>query len=513
MNIVFMPINKSGEIEEGTTILQAARELGVAIESPCGGVRKCGKCKVLVAKGNDHMLQAEENELLTEQEIARGMRLACCCKVKSDMVVMVPNIFAARNNNQAQRPIQGKQQTGGTFGVVVDVGTTTMEVHVVDLHTYQIRKKLKAYNPQIPYGADVIARITYAVGKEGREEQLQEVLHHGIDQMIREAVEGVGQSVEEIEKIVIVGNTTMSYCVSCTSLKSLAKAPFSLLYEGGCFHKASDIGILPETKAKVFVGPNIGGHVGSDAFAGLLATGVLGKDGCYLLVDIGTNGEILFSDHGTIYACSTAAGPAFEGAGLSYGMRAQTGAITKAVVKEKQIVCQVEGNTSPIGISGSGCIDVLAAMLELGILEETGYLKEQYCFPKGYEVAKNVYLSKEDIRQIQLAKAAIYAGILSLLKVAGKRIEEVDQMYLAGAFGSNLDVKNAIAIGLLPNIPISKVQYVGNAAITGAKEMLRGLENGEEWKQTCKKIQHVELANLDGFQETFIGAINFRSCL
>lgn len=508
MKVVFMPENKVAEVTKGSTLLDVAKELGVLIESPCGGNYMCGKCKVLVSRGNDGVLLPEELHFLTEEEIKRGIRLACCCKVTQDMTVLVPRkapIPLAKRMEERRTGLQNEK----SLGVAIDVGTTTIEAHIIDLASFHIKKKVKFYNPQIAYGADVIARITYAAGNPKREEALKNVLVSAINTQVIEAIEELGGKETDIKKVTMVGNTTMSYILTGVSLSYLAKAPFSLVYKGNKQYQAEELGIFSGSKANIYVGPNIGGHVGSDAFSCLVAADLMRKKGCYILADIGTNGEILLVNNGTVYACSTAAGPAFEGAGLSCGMRADAGAITKAAVKDKTLVCQTEGNTAPIGISGSGIIDVLAGMLALGIMEETGYIKEGCCKEQGFEVASGVFVAREDVRQIQLAKAAIHSGIRVLLQTAGILAEDVDQWYLAGAFGSNINIVNAMRIGLLPTVPISKVQYVGNAAVMGAKEFLRRFEQAEEFEAWTKKITHVELANREGFQELFIQSINF----
>ncbi|MDO5519360.1 MAG: ASKHA domain-containing protein [bacterium] len=512
MKVLVMPANQSIEVEKETTLLEAIRQMGIFIESPCGGNHTCGKCKVLVTKGNDRRVTKEEEMALTQEEIMRGMRLACSFTVNEEVTAFIRKESKNRTaltKQIKQEPAQLQEQ----LGVAIDIGTTTVEFHILSLKTKRLVGKQRFYNPQIAYGADVIARITYCLNHKDGQKMLHDCLLSKLNEEIEHCCNTLGVSVKQISRVVMVCNTTMSYIAQGTDVKELAKAPFVISNKGDCHYTGQDFGLTVCPEASIYMAPIIGGHVGSDAFACLVATKMDQLKGNYLLVDVGTNGEILLSVNGGLYACSTAAGPAFEGAGLSCGMRADSGAITKAVVKDGQIVVNVVDHLRAAGISGSGIIDVLAAMLKLQVMDDTGYIHKDICSEKGYLVAGNAYVTRNDVRQIQLAKGAIYAGIDCLLKQAGIRKQDLDGIYLAGAFGSNIDVRNAMILGLLPDVDIRKVDNVGNAAITGAKELLLNSSVREHYLEKRNEIQHIELADTPMFRECFINSLNFRSIL
>ncbi len=511
MKVLIMPANITCEVAEEKSLLEVLRQSGVFVESPCGGNHTCGKCKVLVTKGNDHKLSEEEKRLLTEEEEQRGMRLACAMLVEEDLTVLVPR---QKKDEMAQETCETEAvNKDSKYGIAIDVGTTTVEFGIVHLESKRTVAKQKFFNPQIAYGADVIARITYCVSTSDGERILRECLISKLNRMISSCLQQLNIEREQIKRAAFVGNTTMSYLLSGTGLKSLAKAPFTLQYEGDVIYPAKQFGLSIAEDGEVYVALNIAGHVGSDAYACLLATRLHEKEGNHLLVDVGTNGEILLSSNNKVYACSTAAGPAFEGAGLSCGMRASTGAITKAKVCHGRIDTEVVGQLEAEGISGSGIIDLLACMLELGVMDDTGYIKEEAMENSRYPITNKVGITREDVRQIQLAKGAIAAGIQCLMEEANVSCEALDGIYLAGAFGSNIDTNNAKKIGLLPNIDIRKVHNLGNAAMDGARRMLLNWERKEDCHIDTNEIVHVELAQVKKFRECFIENINFRSLL
>ena len=511
MKVTFLPAMRHVDVPVGCTLLEAAQEAGIYIEASCGGHGSCGKCKVQVTKGNRKDFSEAELVKLTEEERDRGVRLACHVKIEEEMCVIAKGAMEMKNKiSMPQR--QERRDKRRVLGIAMDIGTTTVELQIYDMETKRRVIGDRFMNPQRVYGADVVSRITYCNKRPERVEQLQTLLICSCNESINKMVKSIGASAEEIEKIVVVCNTTMSHILVGESVDTLAKAPFAMSFAGGRTFSSAELPFFMSQHGKVEVLENIGGHVGSDAFGCILALGLCNKPGTHLLLDIGTNGEMVLAKDGVLSACSTAAGPAFEGAGIAYGMCAGAGAITKVAYDERRgFSLHVVENMVPVGISGSGVIDALACMLRKGVMDETGYIPEKYLIPaqgstqRGYPLYQDssgkenhILLTREDIRQIQMAKAAIYAGAMSLLEKEGVSLNELDTIYLAGAFGSHIDVVNAMQIGLLPRINVSKVKEVGNAALMGAKEVAKG-------------IHHIELAEYESFKEKFIVSMNFFS--
>lgn len=534
MKVTFLPSFSHVEVEQGTTLLDAIRKTELSLEASCGGNGTCGKCKVQVTKGNTKAYSKEEHIKLSEEEKQKGIRLACHCKVEEDMCVILNNWSSESDTRWNWREKEGGDNTTQRkaskkrLGIAMDIGTTTVELQVYDLETGLRLVGDRFMNPQRVYGADVISRITYCYNQPERVQQLRKGLLAKCNEAIEKAIHTLRMSVEWIEKIVIVCNTTMSHILVGESVDTLAKAPFEMKYYGGTEFSKRELPFLLAEEGRIHILHNIGGHVGADTFGCVLALGLHEKKGTYLLMDIGTNGEMVLAKDGELYACSTAAGPAFEGAGITYGMCAGPGAITKVTLGgqsetgEEKFRLQVIGNTIPAGISGSGIIDALACMLRAGIMDYSGFVSEEYVQEnkdgshKGVvlykDKAKNentLLVTREDIRQIQMAKAAIFAGAMSLLEIRGVAIEELDGIYLAGAFGSHIDISNSIQIGLLPTVDITKIQEVGNAALQGAKEVLVGKYDQIVQKQILDQLHHIELAEYEFFKEKFIHSMNF----
>lgn len=526
MNILLLPEQRQIAVESGTTLLQAMRQDGVWIEAPCGGHGTCGKCKVRVTKGNNYEFTGEELTRLSKQERDEGMRLACCMKVIEDTcVILPPRKYDQNIDNENKQQIEYTREVSGTsLGLAIDVGTTTVEYCVLNLKSGTMIARKRFYNPQRQYGADVIGRISYIGESDEKGKILQQELVHTIMDNLNEQMGNMGLTTKEIKKIVVVANTTMCHIFTGHNPKALAKAPFQPDYLGGSVHSAKELGFFVADNATVEVLPIIGGHIGADTM-GCLGTLQLDKlQGNHLLVDIGTNGEMVCIGEGGLVACSTAAGPAFEGAAITYGMSAEAGAITKVIFENNKIKFQVEGGVKPVGISGSGIIDLVATLKKAGILDSTGYLKEEYCsvdpltgqegyclFEKDNE-EPGIFLTRQDIRQLQLAKAAIAAGITVLLDHINIEPKDLTGIWLAGAFGTHLNLENAMAIGLLPRVEASKYHQVGNAALQGAIRKLKGEITMDEMKELASQVTRVELADMEQFRQIFINNIELTEC-
>ncbi|PUA34231.1 MAG: hypothetical protein B9J98_01175 [Candidatus Terraquivivens tikiterensis] len=409
------------------------------------------------------------------------------------------------------------------LGFAVDVGTTKVAGYLVDLTSGKTLATVSEINPQIAYGEDVISRIDHAL-KEG-----VEVLHRKIvdciNELMKKACDAAGSSVEDVYELVAVGNTVMHHLLLSLEPKRLAYFPYTPTTREPLYVMAESIGIRANAEARLFTPPLIAGYIGSDVVADIIATNVYEEDGPVILVDIGTNTEIVVKGDGRLAACSTASGPAFEGAHIAYGMRAATGAIYRAeVLADGDVKYKVVGNAMPRGITGSAVVDIIAGLFKVGLMDRTGRLNTSAGtrrirvgatgypefvveYKENTAIGEDITLTQKDIREIQLAKAAIRAGMNILMKRLRVKASEVERLYVAGAFGFFLNPISARTIGLYPEIELSRVRLVGNAAGAGARAMLlsgtlRGIAH-----DVAKKIEHVELASEQEFQREFMEAI------
>ena len=417
------------------------------------------------------------------------------------------------------------------YGVAFDVGTTTVVGILWDLAHGKIVGSAALTNPQIRYGADVISRIAFSMN-EGNLQILQHAIVDCLNTILERLCEahGIGQS--SIVRAVACGNTTMSHLLLGIDPGSLAKAPFTPGYRGVVICRADELDIHIRTDGTITVLPNIAGHIGGDITADLLAVRMEDAASNALLIDIGTNGEIVLYSHGRMQACSTAAGPAFEGASIHQGMRAAKGVIERFRIKDAEIEFHVIGNVPPIGICGSGLIDIVAELLRKGVIDKTGKLLSTREYTDKYgdtflaerivedgqgrrlilvsmERGEDIVLTQKDIREVQLAKAAISAGITILLKKAGLAAKDLERIYLAGAFGSFIDRESAVAIGLLPNVSLEKIIPVGNAASAGALMALTNTAQRTRMQAIPATVEHVDLSAEEGFHKVFLHAMSF----
>lgn len=418
------------------------------------------------------------------------------------------------------------------FGIAFDIGTTTIAAMLFDLEKQEQIDTETCVNPQRAAGSDVISRITYCRKSRENSERLKALAVKKMDELAEKMCTRTEAEVSEpirIQKVMAVGNTAMCEILLGLSLEGLAAAPFHKEYGGSVTELGKEFGFSFLKEAQITVLPSIGGYVGADALA--VYTYVKKKDERknILAVDIGTNGEILLLGEKMTYACSAAAGPALEGAAVFQGMGAAPGAIEEVRIlgnfPRQDISCKVIGGGIPKGICGSGLVDALAVLTRLKVIDSSGYLlnsrearkkgvPEMVCrrlFTEGEENRilltdkdSPVYLTAGDIRQLQLAKGAIRAGIEILLKKEGIEKEKLSHIYLAGAFGSYIKIENAAAIGLLPNISRERMTHTGNCAGTGAAMALLSEKTVKEMESYAGKISHVELAGEEAFQEYFL---------
>lgn len=451
-------------LPEGSLLKEAVPSLAM----PCGGHGRCGKCRVKVS-GAVSAPDDEERKRLGEEALSRGIRLACRARVEGDCTVTLEEDTDVQIRLEGVMPQVELEPRYEKYGAAVDVGTTTLAALLYGPEGTPLARA-SASNPQAAWGADVISRIDASLHGQGKE--LAAAIRGGISELLLELCEKAGIGAGDIDALVITGNTAMLYLLTETDPGDLAQAPFEAKRLFGEELRGGELS-LPCREARVYLPRCMSAFVGADITTALLAGESCKSEGTRLLTDIGTNGEMALWHGGKLFCCSTAAGPAFEGAGISMGMGGAAGAVDHVAVSDGELTPHILGGTEPRGICGSGIIDALACMLELETLDETGVLDEDPA-----PVAPPVALTQKDVRMVQLAKSAICAGIETLMDTAGLGPDQVEELAVAGGFGSYLNVENAGKIGLLPPALTRKVRVLGNAALSGAAMLLlnRSLE-------------------------------------
>ena len=436
----------------------------ISIEHPCGGHGKCGKCKV-VATGELSDITDTERALLTDEELSLGVRLACLTRALGNCVVSYDSecsrAVIAEGGDSPRIEISPMFKE---YGAVIDLGTTTIAARLYNKRG-ELLSSSSCLNSQISRGADVISRIESALG--GDAERLAVAVRGDVDRTICELAERAEVSRSEIDAVVITGNTAMLTLLTGEDAEPLSRSPFLAKRLFGETVDCDDLGLKSLVGGtRVYFPPCVSAFVGADLISAVLAT-ELYKQPLAMLVDIGTNGEMALFRDGKLTVCSTAAGPAFEGVGISCGMRSESGAIDSVTYTDGRPEVQVIGGGAATGICGSGLVDAVAYLLEVGRLDESGLLETS-----PMPISDSVTLSQKDIRMLQLSKSAICAGLTTLARSTVGSTDKVPVIYVAGGFGSYLDKENAAKIGLIP-ADLSRVAVsVGNAALVGASMLL-----------------------------------------
>ncbi len=411
------------------------------------------------------------------------------------------------------------------LGLAVDIGTTKVAAYLVNLETGETLGASGEMNPQIAYGEDVMARITYAMEGEGDEhlEELQDAIIEGLNDRASELCQASDMSCDEILEAVLVGNTCMHHLVMGLSVDQLGVAPYVPALSSPCNVKARDLGLRLATGANVHLLPNIAGFVGADHVSMVMASGIHEADEVTLGLDIGTNTEVSLAANGQLLSCSTASGPAFEGATIRDGMRAAPGAIEWVKMVDGQIEYQTIDGAPPVGICGSGILDSVAELRRIGVLQKNGSMKRN-SHPRVQEAGdrpefvlvqageqdapRDIVVTRKDVSEIQLAKGAIRAGVEVLIDEAGLEIEDIDRVVVAGAFGTYLDLASARAIGMFPPLPLNRFDQVGNAAGIGAKLALLSRHCRDVAKEIAERVEYIELTTDVRFSETYMSSMD-----
>ncbi len=623
--VVFTPSGRRGRFTKGTTILNAARSLGVDLDSVCGGRGICGRCQILLSEGEfpKHGISSRSEHLTpfsqTEREYALknafkdGRRLGCCALLEGDAVIDVPpdsqvhrQVVRKRAEVhdievdpavriyyvEVQEPdmhdpagdvrrlqealeyewgllnldcdlrlmqqLQSALREGAwkvtvavhegerliavwpgyhdrLFGAAIDVGSTTIAAHLCNLSTGEVMASAGVMNPQIRFGEDLMSRVSYVMMNPGGEHEMTRVVREAINNLLAQVADEAGIGINDILELTFVGNPIMHHLLLGINPIELGGAPFALATDGAVRLWASELELKVHPNARVYVLPCIAGHVGADTAGVILSEGPHLREEMTLLVDVGTNAEIVLGNRRHLMAASSPTGPAFEGAQISCGQRAAPGAVERVRIdpqtlepKFKIIGCDLwtdepdfasqSAATGVTGICGSGIIEIIAEMFLAGIIDEDGVIngalasRSPRVMPEGrtfsyllHEGDIRLKITQNDVRAIQLAKAALYAGVRLLMD--HMRVDRVDRIRLAGAFGSHIDVKYAMVLGLVPDCPLEHVTSAGNAAGTGARITLVDRKARGEIEDIVRRVQKVETAVEPRFQEHFVSAM------
>lgn len=404
------------------------------------------------------------------------------------------------------------------YGLAVDIGTTKLAAYLVRLDSGETVAKLGAMNPQIAYGEDVVSRIAYTREEPAGRRVLQERVVGRLNELVGELCASQDIPPDRIVDAVVVGNTVMHHLFAGLPVAQLGRSPY-VPAVGGLFSlRASDIGLDIAPAASVHLPPNIAGYVGADHVAVILATGIWQERRTVVAVDVGTNTEITLAHGGRLFSCSCASGPAFEGAHIRDGMRAAAGAIERLQIVDRAVRFSTINDQPPVGICGSGILDAVAEMLGSGVMDERGALSEAHPLTRPGDRltefvlvpaeqtghGRDIVLTRKDVNEIQLAKAAIRVGLDTLMAEAGVQAAELEAFIVAGAFGTYISVPSAIRIGMFPAIPVERYRQVGNAAGMGAKQLLLSAPLRETALQVARQVEYIELTTHPDFQRSFV---------
>jgi uncharacterized 2Fe-2S/4Fe-4S cluster protein (DUF4445 family) len=634
VTIALMPSGRRGQVSVGANLLEAARWLGVELESICGGRQTCGKCQIVVEEGHfpkhaitssaDHLSPIDSREADYRQKHDLGSRrLACACEVLGDLLITVPEESQARKQIIAKaatdRVIEvepavrqvyvevepatleshggdwerlqtalnrqwhllpvtidpvilptlqaalrdrsaalegGKRgltvtvwqeaevlrvQPGyaeGAYGLAVDIGSTTIVTHLCDLRTGAVVATEAMMNPQVRYGEDLMSRVSYGMMEPQGVARLHRAVVGALNDLAKRAAAAAGLTPEDILDVVLAANTVMHHLLLGIDPVELGGAPFALAVSTPLDLKARDLNLKLHPAARVHVLPCIAGHVGADNVAVQLAEAPHQQDDLMLIIDVGTNAEIVLGNREKVYCASSPTGPAFEGAQITHGQRAAPGAIERVRIDPLTLEPRfkvigheawIEANGAPpdhvraTGICGSGIIEAVVEMYLAGIIDQDGRFDEdgssrsprvrfdgrrgEYVLAEPLQTAtgKPIVVTQNDVRAIQLAKGALYAGAKLLMEHKG--VTSVDRIVLAGAFGSYIDPKHAMILGMIPDCDLSKVVAVGNAAGDGARIALLNRDQRLEAARLARRVEHVQTAVAANFQAEFVGAM------
>ena len=618
--VTFLPDNKKIEVENDTTLLQAAEEAGIIINSLCGGDGLCGECQLQVISGKA-MANKNAISFFSKDEIMHGYVLACRTKIEDNLVVIIPpksraeqekimmegatiaysepeklglhprncepvlpfeslvkkvylelpeptmednasdidritrelrkvssyhdyeislqclrNLteqlrthnwkvtvtFARHNGIGRILQIEAGDTSDKHYGLAVDVGTTTVVVELVNLKNGKIVGVKGSHNLQARFGEDVISRMIFACIR-GSLEPVHKAVITNINNLVHALAEENHINIKDITAVVAAGNTTMSHFLLNMTPCAIRLEPYVPTTSVYPQIFAREVGIDINSEGILEVAPSIASYIGGDIVAGVLACGMADKPEIRCLIDVGTNGEIVIGNNEWLVCCSASAGPAFEGGGARCGMRATKGAIEKIEIRNGEVSYETIGKAKPRGICGSGLIDAIYEMVRNNIIEQHGKFNESYksprlitegdeiryilAYPHETETGRAISISEAEIGNLIKSKGAIFAAIKSLVDYVGLSFDRLETIYVAGGFGSSLNIPKAIAIGLIPDIDVNRIQFIGNSSLTGARMVLISIAAFENYLKIARRMTNVELSNYAPFMNEFIAAL------
>lgn len=621
--VTFYPDNKTVEVEKDRTILSAAISAGVFINSACGGDGVCGRCKVILKKGN---VFTEGSNCLSIEEKSKNIYLACITLVQSDLEVEIPaesrvvfdslssgelksrltgsddvvfcegicdkalkqndalaqkvyleltqpnledavsdldriyrQVHKNKNLNIAytnlsnirslgkllrdcdwkvtvslDRKIDGSWEmflleplntANKSYGIAFDIGTTTVSAQLIDLESQKVLGTKATYNKQAVFGADVITRIVFAAKKEGLE-KLHAAVIESMNSLIADFVKEQNIDLNNVICVLCSGNTTMIHLLLSIDPTYIRKEPYVPTANFIASMRVAETGININPKGLLYCVPGVSSYVGGDVTAGVLACDMDKSDDINILIDIGTNGEVALGNKEFMIATSASAGPAFEGSGVTCGMRSSKGAIQKVNIDAKtfELTFETIGDAKARGICGSGYIDILAQMLEIGLMEKDGKIKDvksrrvrkgelgkEYviAFKEETDSSTDIVINEADIDNLKRAKAAIYAAVCSLLRHVSLDFNSIKKIFIAGGFGTSLNIKNSIKIGLLPKLDESKFIFVGNSSLSGSREMILSFDAFSKACEIARKMTYLELSAESSYMDEYMAALFF----
>lgn len=527
VSVRFEPGGESVEVPGGTSLHAAATMAGVRLDAPCGGIGRCGSCRVRASGGLAPADRTEREAL--GAAAPPGTRLACKARVQgpAEVVVEVPRTaggvrtqLAGIGSGHVVEPLAARGIVTGpslaALGAAVDIGTTTIAVRLHDLTDGLVIGEAAGLNPQVAWGHDVLSRVSRAL--EGEAGELREAVTREIEKLVAQVIGRPHSATGSLREIFVVGNPAMARLFLGESVASLGDGASHGNFRPMHLTDTAAAGLSALGESRVVVGPEVSSFIGSDAVAASIAAGLSGREEDALLLDLGTNGEVVLASGGRLFAASAAAGPAFEGYGLTHGMRAEPGAIEAVWLDGDQFLVRTVEDELPRGLCGTGLIDLLAVLLSTGALDASGRLQESGPLSmrvidaaegRVFEVSSDVVLTQQDVRQAQLAKGAVQAAIESVLSAAGRSADDVREVLVAGGFGSHLRPVSLVTIGLIPPEWAERVTLAGNAALSGASAMLLSSVVREEAEHVASSIRTVALASDPDFQRRFIAALGF----
>lgn len=513
--------------EAGESLAAVMGESGILVNFPCGGQGRCGKCVVRVTKGAADPTP-EERKFLSQAALAEGMRLACRLIVAGDMTIEIPPGSRVAGTGKGWEEVRVLSKSSGPFGplfLAVDLGTTSIAAALTDRTTQEVLALGSVLNPQASFGADVISRINAVIADNKALARQQALAAGAIYDLTVKLTAGIGTTTAAIEGMTLAGNPTMEHLFLGIDPSPIAFAPFTPSFRGAQEAAAEDLGISLAPRARAWVFPVLSGYVGGDTLAFIWSAKIHESDEAILGIDIGTNGEIVLGNRRRLLSCSTAAGPAFEGAHIRDGMRADVGAIEGVVIDNDTVKISVKGNGRPRGICGSGLIDAVAQMKKSHLIDPKGRIVDNSTSPHLRDRVRKsdgvtefalfadkkttVGITQKDIREIQLAKGAIHSGVRILLDEMGIGWGDIDRVLIAGAFGNYLKRTSIVGVGLLPESLLDKIAFVGDAALTGATDAALSDRARTQIEGLADRVHYIELSSDKRFADLFINSLSF----